>query len=191
MVFNSGRYEALEQLYGGRDQIEHRVATATGVGHDGHDLSIFCLAARGGGRPIENPRQVPSYRYSSRHGPVPPCFARATVVTLATSRIALIGGTAAVRGEDSTHAGDLPGQLEETFENLDSVVAATHPVGSDEAARAPRWRHLRAYVVRPGDVESVRRAIESRFAGAENVEVVRADVCRPELLVEIECAVEW
>ena len=31
---------------------------------------------------MENPRQTPSYRYSERYGPSPPCFARATLAAL-------------------------------------------------------------------------------------------------------------
>src|SRR6187455_2321525 len=103
MVFNAGRFAALEELHGGRGELERSVASATGVGHKGEDLHVHCLATRAGGRAVENPRQVPAYRYSTRYGPVPPCFARATEVASYGSRTLLVAGTSAVQGEDSTH----------------------------------------------------------------------------------------
>jgi len=181
MVFNAGRFRAMERIHGGRRRVEARVATATGVGHRGTDLAVFAVAIVGGGSPVENPRQVPAYRYSERHGPTPPCFARATVVSVGDARLALVGGTAAVRGEDSMHADDLTGQLKETFENLDDLLGAAGTTSS-----SPGFRSLRAYVVREADIPAVESGIRGRFPGAERVEIVRADVCRPELLVEIE-----
>ena len=191
MIFNAGRLAAMERIHGGRAQAERRVATATGVGHPGRDLLVYCLAIPGGGRPIENPRQIPAYRYSSRHGPVPPCFSRATAITHGEALLILVGGTAAVRGEDSTHPTDLVGQLEETFCNLDHLLDAArseHPAPHDAA---PKFRSLRAYVVRPGDQAAVRERIAERFPSLEAIEIVPADVCRPELLVEIEGAAEF
>ena len=34
--------------------------------------------------PVENPRQIPAFRYSKRYGPIPPCFARATRIKTPT-----------------------------------------------------------------------------------------------------------
>ena len=83
MVFNAGRYDAYARWYGTPRAFNHAPATASAVGVQGADLSIFCLAAQTPGTPIENPRQTPSWRYSTRYGPKPPCFARATVVSYA------------------------------------------------------------------------------------------------------------
>ncbi len=190
MVFNAGRFAAMERIHGGRAQAERRVATATGVGHSGQDLFVHCLATPGGGRPIENPRQIPAYRYSSRHGPVPPCFSRATAITHEGTSLVLVGGTAAVRGEDSTHAADLIGQLEETFTNIDHLLDAARAEHGRPRHAAARFRSLRAYVVRAHDESTVRERIAERFPSLEALEIVSADVCRPELLVEIEGAAE-
>lgn len=103
----------------------------------------------------------------------------------------LVGGTAAVRGEDSTHPTDLEGQLEETFRNLDHVLDAARAAQSQPHHAAPRFRSLRAYVVRAGDESTVRQRITTRFPSLEALEVVPAEVCRPELLVEIEGAAEY
>ena len=60
---------------------------------------------------------MPSYRYSRRFGPRPPCFARATVLHLGAAGdapLVLVGGTASIRGEDSVHVGNVRGQVLET-----------------------------------------------------------------------------
>src|SRR5204863_3797675 len=132
MVFNAGRFAALRGAGAapgtGEDVL---LPTATGVGHHQRDLLVCCLALASPGKPVENPRQVPAYRYSARYGPLPPCFARAMEVVLPsgvrrTGRTPslLIGGTASVVGEDSLHAGDLGLQFEETCANLRSLIAA-------------------------------------------------------------------
>ena len=45
------------------------------------DLMIDALSAASPGIAVENPRQIPSYRYARRYGPRPPCFARATLLS--------------------------------------------------------------------------------------------------------------
>src|SRR4051812_27412727 len=45
MVFNAGRFAAFCQWYGGPETFANCIATASGVGHDGRDLVIHCLAS--------------------------------------------------------------------------------------------------------------------------------------------------
>ena len=81
MVFNGGRFAACEHWHGSPNDFDHTLASASGVGVLGRALAIHCLAADDAGEPVENPRQVPAYKYSRRYGPRPPCFARATRLT--------------------------------------------------------------------------------------------------------------
>jgi chorismate lyase / 3-hydroxybenzoate synthase len=120
MVFNAGRYEAFSIWYGGTQGFDQDIATASGVGHNGADLVVHCLSARAPGIAVTNPRQINPHRYSARYGPVPPCFARATV--LESQGWVLVGGTASILGEDSLHMTSLSMQMSETLTNLASVV---------------------------------------------------------------------
>lgn len=177
MVFNAGRYEALSAWFGGKQTFDTRVASASGVGHRGRDLVIHCLASDRPGRAVDNPRQVAPYRYSHKYGPLPPCFARATVIEPDGGPLVLVGGTASIVGEASVHLDDLPGQTEETLTNL--------------AVFAPldRYRDLRVYYPDPARLDELRSLLEEAFPGAGSaggIEWVRADLCRAELLVEIE-----
>lgn len=201
MVFNRSRFRAFASRSGHR--FETYLPTATGVGNDvsGADLVVHCLSSDRSGRPLENPRQVPAYRYSERFGPRPPCFARATVIdvhpsdgaeplepTPERSERLLIGGTASVRGEESLHLGDLDAQLVETETNLRALAAQVTGRGTNGNGDAwhGHFAHLRVYHRRPEDEAIVRRFVEDRLPSNHNAEFFCVDICRGELLTEIE-----
>jgi chorismate lyase/3-hydroxybenzoate synthase len=183
VVFNAGRFRALTDWYGGRANLPGRLPTASGVGHAGRDLVIHCLALARPGESVENPRQISAWDYSKRYGALPPCFARATVVTspLDGSRALLVGGTASVRGEQTVHFADLSRQLDETMVNLRSLLAATNG-----ASDLRGFAEVRAYYARADDRAKVQAAVGAAFGAEATVEIVPADLCRADLLVEIE-----
>jgi chorismate lyase/3-hydroxybenzoate synthase len=194
MIFNAGRYEALSAWFG-RETFDTRVATASGVGHRGQDLILYCLAADRPGRALDNPRQITPYRYSRKYGPLPPCFARATVLHTADREpLLLVGGTASIVGEESVHLGDLERQTDETLTNLAVLVhaAAGEPVeeGLDRAASLARYREVRVYYPDPGRLTDLQTLLKDAFPEARSIEWIPADLCRAELLVEIEGVAE-
>ena len=187
MVFNAGRFRAFCDWFGGADQFAGRIATASGVGHRGSQLVIHCLAANERGKAVENPRQIPAFRYSKKYGPLPPCFARAMIVPTLSDRgrTLLIGGTASICGERTVHRNLLAQQMRETLANLRSLIVAADPTIAEPEALAA-FSHVRIYHPRGKDAKSIDRAARTAFATAEQIELVPADLCRPELLVEIE-----
>jgi chorismate lyase/3-hydroxybenzoate synthase len=191
MAFNAGRFAAYSS-WCGREAIGSSVATGSAIGFGSERLVLHCLAGRAAGQPLENPRQVPAYRYSRRYGPLPPCFARATRIGgwPGEPRRLLVGGTASIRGEDSLFATSLDGQVRETLGNLANLVrsACGAPDEGEPALDAwlPRFRELRIYRPQRADREEVLALVLPSFTGMERVEIVEAELCRPELLVEIE-----
>jgi chorismate lyase/3-hydroxybenzoate synthase len=192
MVFNAGRFAAFECRYGGRDAFDRTIATASAVGHRGRDLYIYCLASDAPSRPLNNPRQIEPYRYSSRFGPLPPCFSRATILERpGDAPLLLVGGTASICGEDSLHSDDLERQTEETFENLAALVRSGRAMlkgGDDHCPNHPLdcYRELRVYHPRGEHAETLRSLIAAAFPRLRRLEMVEAELCRDELLVEIE-----
>jgi chorismate lyase/3-hydroxybenzoate synthase len=185
MVFNAGRYDAFAADLSSAPP----AATASAVGVDGDSLDVYCLATPEGGRPIENPRQKSSWLYSARYGPLPPYFARATLATLHGRVRLLIGGTASIVGEDSTHQRSISGQVDETLANLAAVVRSAGNETETDGQSLARLREIRAYVRREEDGEIVARALATCSPEAR-VELTRACICRPELLVEIEAVAD-
>ncbi len=170
MAFNAGRYAAMCEWFGGPENLQQYAPAGTGVGTDSDDLTIYALALAEPGTAIQNPRQRPAVHYSPRYGPRPPCFARATRV----GNVLLVSGTAAITGEESVE-GDLDRQLDVTLQNLRALVG-------DLSA----FTSIRAYVSVAADVERVRSACRSAFPHAGDGQFFNVDLCRRELLVEIE-----
>lgn len=195
MAFNAGRFLAYRERYGSPQRFPSTLATASGTGHTGSSLMIHCLSSVEPGKPLENPRQLPSYRYSARYGPQPPCFARATLAEIPPggARRLLVGGTASVLGENSAHVADLVAQFEETANNLKALLIAAPGVdrtGSASDRALSRFRHLRVYYTDRGARGTIESLVEERFDSLESLEYVHCDLCRPELLIEIEGVAE-
>ncbi len=200
MVFNAGRFHAFSEWYGSSAIFARALPTASAVGIDEGPLVIHALADRVAGTPQENPRQIPSYSYSRRYGPLPPCFARATLVERDPSEHwLLIGGTASILGEESMHLRDPRQQALETFDNLAQLIASAAERLQSSASEAEQSHllplsgdpldaltDLRVYFVEEAQAALVRDLVLSRFPRAGRIEFTRADLCRPELLVEIE-----
>jgi chorismate lyase/3-hydroxybenzoate synthase len=197
MVFNAGRFHAYCQWFG-RPNLPQHVPTASGVGHRGGDLQVHCLAQAEPGVAIENPRQIPAIGYSSRYGPLPPCFVRATLLKHPRSKqpLLLVGGTASIRGEDTMHPSDLPNQTAETLENLKTLLLTARrqagmPDHPDHAEPLAALRALRVYHPVTTDRGWIVAALQRHFTGLSwPIEVVCADLCRAELLIEIEGVAE-
>lgn len=192
MVFNAGRFKACQMWLGnnGSGGFEEQLPTASGVGHEGTDLVIDALGMSVKGIAVENPRQTPAYQYSPRYGPRPPCFARAMIIPPSDGRPVrlLVGGTASVRGEQSMHEADLSAQIDETLENLASLLRAAVDqcddlrISGDLAA----FDELRVYHSRSADGPAILRSLRRRFANRTRIDRMTATLCRKELLVEIE-----
>ena len=200
MAFNAGRYDALAGWYETHESFPTTLATASGTGHFGTELVLHGLATPYEGQPLENPRQIPSYRYSFRYGPRPPCFARATHLNIngAGPGWLLVGGTASIVGEDCTYDDDLDGQMSETAQNLEALVRSAYESffsDSHEAKRGKeadrleilsRFRHLRVYYTQADARDEIKRLVEQYFPHLEQLELHHSVLCRPELLIEIE-----
>jgi hypothetical protein len=178
-VFNAGRCDGLRTGYG--EVFSDAAPAASAVGHADASLVVDLLAGPAPGVAVDNPRQIPPLRYSQRWGPLPPCFARATLLPAPLpgerERCLLISGTASIVGEDTRHAGDVAAQIHETCANLVALVGALG---------ALRFRELRLYVARERDADRIAAAFAAAFPRLERLEVAVADLCRPELLLEAE-----
>ena len=160
---------------------------ASAVGKQGgqHSLQVCWIAGREAGSTVENPRQVSAYDYPRQYGPAAPKFSRAMVVP---GPVYLISGTASIVGHASLHEENLDAQMHETLTNLDALLKRAQPEGQPQSARLDRNSLVKAYVRHRGDAAAVEHTLRQRLGDAVPILILAADICRSELLVEIEVA---
>lgn len=162
-----------------------RLPAATAIGRrDGSlVLQVYWLAAREPGIAFENPRQVSAYRYPRQYGPTPPSFSRAM---LDAGSLLLISGTASVVGHASHHAGDLVAQLGETANNLKLLLERGRALSPSLPAEFDARSVLKVYLRDPMQLPAIERALAEHLPGVRDYVVLEGDVCRHDLLVEID-----
>jgi len=173
MEFCEGRAEAFEAYFG--PGFESTLCACSAVGSSGGPQTLTFLAAKERGEPHENPRQVSAYCYPRRYGPRSPSFARAVTATGLQGAPLFLSGTASITGHESVHLGDVAGQTLETTYNLKALLGQAGRVGS-----------LKVYMPRTEHHEVIQANLDQHFGYQLPKVILRADLCRPELLVEIE-----
>jgi len=168
--FCAGRHDAFDAAQWGNG----RLPAASAVGIHQRGLHIYYLAAQTPGRQIENPRQVSAYDYPEQYGRRSPSFARATVF----NGMLFLAGTSSIVGHETTHAGDIRAQLDETLINIETIVRAAGCRGLGDLT------HVKLYLRNAADVE-IASALRAAVPRARLL-VLEADICRRELLLEIE-----
>jgi enamine deaminase RidA (YjgF/YER057c/UK114 family) len=166
---------------------------STGIGMGGRGLTAGAIAV-GSQRddvtatPLENPRQTAAYDYRSAYSPNAPRFSRAMALRCGGQAALFISGTASITCSETRHRRDATAQTEETLDNIEALISeenlAEHGLPGFGAGPAD-LALARVYVKRQEDYAGIRAACEKRWGELPAVYVV-ADVCRPELLVEIE-----
>lgn len=180
--FNVGRHDAFvacDQAASGN------LPTACALGvHAGPALSIAFMAGAHPALPIENPRQISAYDYPAQYGPRAPMFSRAALVQLPGQEALMVSGTASIVGHRTLHVGQVDLQCQEALRNIEAVVQAAN----QRVLSAPFALHelvYRVYLRHPADLPAAQATLTPLLAPAE-VLYVQADICRSDLLVEIE-----
>ena len=164
-----------------------------GIGTLGNGTLINCLALQTDRCDVqllalENPEQTSAYLYAHQFAPHAPRFSRAMALIAGRFVTTWISGTASIRNSETTHVGDIGAQTEQTLDNIEGLMArenfARHGVAQVGAWLSDLAR-VRVYIKRIEDYAECKRVCERRLGDVPALYVL-ADVCRPELLVEIE-----
>ncbi len=166
---------------------------STGIGMAGAGLVMSCVALETGREdvrllPLENPLQTPAYAYHSQDSGPSPKFSRAMALALGDYLTTWVSGTASIVNAESRHPGDLAKQTEQTIDNIERLIAPENFAAHGLAGAGAGLRDLakiRVYVKQPADLAKCQAICERRFGPVPAIYAV-ADICRPELLVEIE-----
>lgn len=184
--FNMGRQDGF--LKCGRTVIGGAVPAASALGFEDGPLTVCFLASREAvATAIENPRQVSAYDYPRQYGPRSPTFSRASVARLYGHDILFLSGTASIVGHRTLHAGDVIKQVRETMANIAAVVAQANLV-AQQARFALGDLCYRVYVRHERDVDAIHDELRRQLGASAQILFLRADICRHDLLVEIEAS---
>jgi enamine deaminase RidA (YjgF/YER057c/UK114 family) len=166
---------------------------STGIGTLGTGLMTTCLALQTNRTdvkmlPLENPLQTSAFSYPKNYSAKTPKFSRAMALRIADHVTTWISGTASIVNSETVHTGDVVQQTEQTLTNIERLISAENfaQLGwPDVGATLEDLAKVRVYVKHHDDYTKCREVCERRLGRVPMI-FAQADVCRPDLLVEIE-----
>jgi len=177
-----------------KDLFTEGYPAATGIGVRTGPFSIDFVAIKSSPSVKKiglcNPKQKNAYQYTQQHliGDAlkgkqknPPLFERAKLLNFTDSSLVIISGTAAILGQETVGEGNVREQTEVTIKNMLELTAPA-VTGQDNTYR---FNYLRVYVKNPENRDTVKAICDSYFPNVP-ASFVLADVCRDNLLMEIE-----
>jgi hypothetical protein len=198
-VFNDVR-----SVYYNKCRFNHGYPAATGIGTFAGGVTLAVVARQCIDEqclmPIKNPNQMDAHQYSERvlrdnqiyllEQKSTPKFERGKLVNCGDDAILYVSGTASIKGEDTVDEGNLVGQTHTTLDNIEELIAVNN-LGKQSPTysyNSSSILNLRVYVKEPSDLLLAYQTCSKRYPNVP-IQAVCAHVCRPCLLVEIECMV--
>ncbi|NLY02327.1 MAG: hypothetical protein GXY83_40090 [Rhodopirellula sp.] len=166
---------------------------STGIGTNNGDVVMSCIAISTDRKdlkliPLENPFQTSACDYAAEYSPKSPKFARAMALSCGECATIFVSGTASITDSESRHLDDAAAQTHQTLDNIEALISERNFEGHGTPGLGATLDDLalvRVYIKRQEDYAQTRAACEARFGEVPTIYAI-ADVCRPELLVEIE-----
>lgn len=178
--FSQGRFNSLAV----KPEFESALPAATAIGTQGNSMSVSFLAARAPGEQVENPRQVSAFHYPAKYGPTSPSFSRANLKHWTDGVHLFVSGTASVVGHQSLHPNDPLAQLDETHRNIQALLENANSL--QPSAGPFRVSALKIFVRHTEDWPLLLPRIRERFGAQVPLLALTGDICRRDLLLEIE-----
>lgn len=166
---------------------------STGIGTEGRGLIASAIALATDrddiiATPLENPRQTSAYEYARSYSLQSPKFSRAMALSYGPDMTIYISGTASITNSESRHVGDVVAQTHEALDNIEALISEEnldrHGLPGFGSSLEGLGR-ARVYVKRKQDYPRIQAICAKRLSEVPTI-YVTADVCRPELMVEIE-----
>lgn len=137
---------------------------------------------------MDNDCQVPAYHYPARESVEPPLFLRGLCLGFEKSAMIFVSGTASILNAGTVHENDISAQTRQTIENIFNLLVRNVP-GHPPALPADTGNLVKCatvYIRHAKDYPTVKDICRNAF-GDIPIIYVKADICRSNLLVEIEC----
>jgi enamine deaminase RidA (YjgF/YER057c/UK114 family) len=191
-IFNDVRAHYYDQ-----SDFKHGYPAATGIGMDTGGVIIDFIALSDSEyvkiQPIMNPGQIDAHKYSElvlegkSANKCTPKFERAKLVSIRNRNYIYVSGTASILGEKTMHVGDVEKQTITTIDNINHLFSRENQekLGLNFDVTKIQFSHLRVYVKHQKDIPAVEKICESMLNCNSSL-YLESDVCREDLLVEIE-----
>lgn len=178
-AFCQGRYLALERKIG----FEHTLPAACVLGTGSPGLLIYFLAAKHRGMAVDYPREPGDFPYPKHFGHKSLPLSRAVLKRWGDKDSHLyISGTASLVGHEVLHSRDAGAQLKETLNDVEALVDAARR----EIKGSLKLSLLKIYLREDLNIEQLRDGITRRLGENVSTLFLNADICRNNLLLEIE-----
>jgi len=166
---------------------------STGIGTLERGLIATCLAVQTDRKDVrllslENPQQTSAFDYPKEYSRKSPKFSRAMGMRIGNHLTTWVSGTASIINVETVFPGDIAKQTEQTLDNIEKLIAPENYASQgwdDCGAYLSDLAKVRVYVKYAEDFEACRAVCERRLGRIPAI-YAQADVCRPDLLVEIE-----
>jgi len=171
-------------------------ATAVGMEINGLIVSLIAISCESTFKiiPLDNPLQIAPKHYSPSLLPgqavydskATPKFERAKVIQNDFAIYCFISGTAAIRGEQSMKELDAALQTRQAIENILYLISPENMKNHGFHHKADmKMKSIRVYIKKKESFDIVKTEVEKVWPGLPVI-YLQADICRSELLVEIE-----
>lgn len=180
-LFCTGRSRAYEKY---QTPLHYPAATVVGLPKDG--LHIYFLAAKHPGHAIENPQQVSAYDYPKQYSQDAPLFARALLHETSSQTLFFVSGTASIRGHSSQHIDDVMQQTHACLDNIQALIKTGQEKYALNMSDLSQFTQFKVYIKHAEDLATVESQIQQRCGQHAQIIYLQADLCRTDLLVEIE-----
>lgn len=178
---------------------------ATGVGmKSGNVILDFCaldVMDPSAVVPVNNPDQINAYEYGQdvlresliKEGSVkhPPKFERALITRTSNAVHMHISGTASIIGQETVGRDNMEQQTLTTIRNIHKLTEIGHvkKLLHEESISSASFSLIRVYIKSMKDLKVVRQICNENFPGIPAL-YIEADICRDNLMMEIEAEVE-
>ena len=197
---NYQTFNDLRSLFYGKSDFLNGYPSATGIGieNGGCTIEIIALKEKKGNdiHTVTNSHQVDAHNYSTTvlignaideiNKISTPKFERGKSILFREDGFLFISGTASIIGEETVFPDNVEKQTLTTFQNIDHLISVNNlnqcKIG---AISIPKLTNFRVYLKNESDYPIVKSLCDKHFGILGGI-YVKADICRNNLLVEIE-----
>lgn len=167
---------------------------ATGIGMKEGGVIIEFIAAENGKAvscPVDNPEQIAAHHYSQQVligkacDKTTPKFERARYLAYQKNKMMFISGTASIKGEHTIGVDDPIEQTKVTIDNIKRLYSDAVLEQNNIKTELVFFNHCRVYIKNKDDFEVIENTCKQLYGSIPMV-FIQANICRDNLLVEIE-----